>query len=319
MQSEYWRHVDNQKSFLGWLATKLDIQQQEDWHKVPPWRITNSGGKELLELYKGNIVKALRTAYPEVQWTEPKTAFWENRTNQREFMEWLGKELCFKKPADWYSLSGTTVRERGGDTLLCGTFRGSVISAVHSIFPEYELHQLWRFGYVPSSYWDSLENKLAYLRWASDKLGINNLDEWKAVKIQQVHQLNGKGLLARSNGLRPLLELCFPKHSWETPRGDGNSKDQVFLFKMIQLLFPGLLVEVNYRHPDLLFQSNRKMELDVFIPSLQLAFEFHGKSIIVVLTWQQETNITSNTICGDLRNRFERNVRERHATNSEFL
>lgn len=35
---------------------------------------------------------------------------------------------------------------------------------------------------------------------------------------------------------------------------------------------------VNYRSDDMRFEkSQKKMELDVYIPSMQLALEFHGK------------------------------------------
>jgi hypothetical protein len=37
-------------------------------------------------------------------------------------------------------------------------------------------------------------------------------------------------------------------------------------------------IMVNYRHPDLLFEcTGKRMKLDVWIPSKQLAFEYHGE------------------------------------------
>lgn len=48
--------------------------------------------------------------------------------------------------------------------------------------------------------------------------------------------------------------------------------------KHIQSLFPDISeIHFNYLHPSLLFQySNLPMELDIYIPSLNLAFEYQG-------------------------------------------
>jgi len=58
-----------------------------------------------------------------------------------------------------------------------------------------------------------------------------------------------------------------------------SSKAQQVLYKMVSdVLFPEEIVLMNYRHPQLRFaNSGYSMELDIFVPSVNLAFEYHGE------------------------------------------
>lgn len=47
---------------------------------------------------------------------------------------------------------------------------------------------------------------------------------------------------------------------------------------MERLVSPGTTILYNYRHPDLSYTNSRRaMELDVYVPSLSLAFEYQGE------------------------------------------
>ncbi len=57
-----------------------------------------------------------------------------------------------------------------------------------------------------------------------------------------------------------------------------SSKSQYFLFRTLQDLFPRDEVLLDYLHTDLVNPSTYKaMEVDVFIPSLSLGFEYQGR------------------------------------------
>jgi hypothetical protein len=69
----------------------------------------------------------------------------------------------------------------------------------------------------------------------------------------------------------------------ETPGSQMNgsivSKQQLYLFKVVQEVFADVEVKLNYKHPDLRRNLNSQVniELDIFIPCLNLAFEYHGE------------------------------------------
>ncbi len=70
------------------------------------------------------------------------------------------------------------------------------------------------------------------------------------------------------------------KDQTETPsqRKTSVSKKQIRVFRAVQGLFHGQDVMMNYVHHDMRFErTDRKMELDIFVPNLSLAFEYHGK------------------------------------------
>lgn len=97
-------------------------------------------------------------------------------------------------------------------------------------------------------------------------------------------------LLKTYGGLIPLLEKFYPgldiwrfikrlEHKWSAKPSNSKSKMQQLLFKIVNELFPDVNdYHFNYFHPFLRFQSTGKsMELDIYSPTLKLAFEYHGE------------------------------------------
>jgi hypothetical protein len=80
-----------------------------------------------------------------------------------------------------------------------------------------------------------------------------------------------------------------PEHEWaatvknRTLNGSGcpkckASRGQRLLCEIVKRIFPGQRIEFDYRHPDLRFsKSNRMMELDIYLPDRNLAFEYQGE------------------------------------------
>jgi hypothetical protein len=52
---EPWKDKQLQKKFFDQLATKWNIQQPEDWHKVTKDMILNEGGTFLSTYYNGSV------------------------------------------------------------------------------------------------------------------------------------------------------------------------------------------------------------------------------------------------------------------------
>eukprot|EP01027_Heterolobosea_sp_BB2_P006625 GEZU01009987.1.p1 GENE.GEZU01009987.1~~GEZU01009987.1.p1 ORF type:complete len:121 (-),score=29.71 GEZU01009987.1:26-388(-) len=111
----------------------------------------------------------------------------------------------------------------------------------------------------------------------------------------------------RNGGLPLLLKRAFPQHSWDLKRFNVTSKksSQRRLRVAIQKLFPNIEIVEDYLHKEFLPSSSslmnadaaasdvvvvvgehddglphalhRQMEIDIYLPSLSLGFEYHGK------------------------------------------
>ncbi len=73
--------------------------------------IDDLGGGWLLHAkYNGSIYLMLFSVYPDYEWLPWKFAqspkfFWEDVKNQRQFMDWAGKQLGVESLEDWYNVS----------------------------------------------------------------------------------------------------------------------------------------------------------------------------------------------------------------------
>ncbi len=133
------------------------------------------------------------------------------------------------------------------------------------------------------------------------------MEDWYRVSTIEIAKYGGSTALLRYGGLYNILKEVYPQVEWETNRFTSPlryGKAQWVLFKIVKefassnlLLLPTnstttttsttmnntnnnnmdeILVE--YLHPDLIYQDTlQKMELDIYIPSLSLAFEYQGE------------------------------------------
>jgi hypothetical protein len=96
------------------------------------------------------------------------------------------------------------------------------------------------------------------------------------VKKEDVEKKGGRGILWRYNGSLKRLLLSLNPH-WNSFFASSSSSEEVVQSTLQNLLLDTFYV-VNYKHPLLVHsETMKKMELDVFIPSLQLAIEYQGE------------------------------------------
>ena len=232
-------------------------------------------------------MEALRSVFPSQDWLEWKFSsvpknFWEHQKNQRHFLEYTFTTLKLRKPEDWYTVKISQVHDLGGEPLFDYYYGSSLILCLQTIFPEFDW-KVWRFSHVAKGFWTDEANVKKYLEWLADQLDIVDASDWKNVTTAQIHSFRGKSLLLKYGGLSKVLERFFP-HLLNQVSGNSDdksgwsyvSKAQTFLQKSIEELFPQVEVKMNYHHPDVRYSdTNRSVELDIFIPSLSLAFEYH--------------------------------------------
>src|SRR5690242_1908776 len=50
---------------------------------------------------------------------------WKSKRNHKIFFDWLGNELGFKSPDDWYNISLQQIKENGGEKLISKYYQNS--------------------------------------------------------------------------------------------------------------------------------------------------------------------------------------------------
>jgi hypothetical protein len=178
------------------------------------------------------------------------------------------------------------IHKRGGASLLNQHYKGSLIKALSVIYPEYQW-DVSKFKKVPRNFWRDRQNQIDFFNSLAKELNIRNMEEWSTVRSLDVRLKGGSTILGEyySSSLTKALVSLFPgyKGGRQVFQKDVSqhsvrvtSKRQYYLFKVIQTIFPQEEIYLNYSA--LRYRTgSRKMELDIFIPSLSLAFEYQGK------------------------------------------
>jgi hypothetical protein len=72
--------------------------------------ISEIGGSGLLHKYNKSLPVLLSSVYTEYEWlpwrfTVTPHHFWEDKNNQKQFMDWAGNKLQIKNRENWYKVS----------------------------------------------------------------------------------------------------------------------------------------------------------------------------------------------------------------------
>jgi hypothetical protein len=114
--SEFKKVDGNVKQFMDWLGTELGFKHLDDWYKVTQRNITENKGNVFYREY--SPYKLLLSAYPEHKWNKWKfkgIPIWREEFQlgeEKEFIEWLTKELKIDSLDEWYRISGTQLSEK---------------------------------------------------------------------------------------------------------------------------------------------------------------------------------------------------------------
>jgi hypothetical protein len=115
------------------------------------------------------------------------------------------------------------------------------------------------------------------------QLGIMNPDDWYLHSYRQVVDAGGGALLRKFRGLYPLLLHLYPEFPWQFKDRAGDNlqgkKSQNLLAHYVEkLLPPSTRVYTNYKEDTFKYETTGKwVELDVYVPSFKLAFEYQGE------------------------------------------
>jgi hypothetical protein len=93
------------------------------------------------------------------------------------------------------------LRNRGKSFVASYPRHSTVSLIMNSVYTDHEFHP-WLFSSVPRGFWDLKENRITYIRWLKDVLGINKDEKliWKHLVDNR-----GSGLMAKYGGAVELV------------------------------------------------------------------------------------------------------------------
>lgn len=205
---------------MEWLAKKLKFRSPADWHRARGADFQANGGGGLLELYfDKSIFRAVRETFPEQDWHEwlfkaTPRGFWLEPENRARFLKWLGEELGFSKPDDWYGITTAHFVQHGGQEMLVKD--GSPAQIVMDAVPNHDWKP-WLFAMVPPNFWAEPANRRRYMDWLAARLGFRKPQDWYAVTLLPFTQNSGIYMLDHyfDMSIVAALREYIPDYDWK--------------------------------------------------------------------------------------------------------
>jgi len=277
----FWKEKINVIWYLNWLEGELGIKDKNEWYKINKDDFIY--GESIIYRHYDGYVDLLMTSFPEYNWLPWKferkpDGFWDIKENRIKYMKWLEEKLEIKNDDDWYTYNTNDIRDNFGSSFLELNHLGSYVSIVKEYKPNIKWLE-WKFNKTPNGFWTDKENCKRYMKWVEDELRITKLSQWYVYDRNILYKYHGGGILAKyQSSLKKILLDIYPDYDWDIGKLIKIGKNELQLLKIIKNLFPREKIKHNYKHETMRFtKTNRKMELDIFIPSLKLAFEYQGE------------------------------------------
>jgi len=259
------------KEFFDNIAKDFKIRKPIDWCKVNYDDVHKREGGPLILIRSGrSIFKILSKFYPNY---EPE---------MRKLVGEIGKILNIKKFSDWEQISEEQFISRGGKYLIYHF--GSLKKLLLHFYPDHK----WKFAErkrishsapLQSSFWKDNTNVRNYMDNVAKKLHVQDFQDWYKISTKDLSSVGVYKQLKYKGGLRKILPEYYPEYNWDLKKFEGihfkASQKRVTI--LMGELFPNVEIWSDYVHPDLKYpDSNRSMELDIYIPALSLAVEYNG-------------------------------------------
>jgi hypothetical protein len=106
---------------MRWLGQRLGFRRKESWYHVSTDDFKqNFGATPLMMHWQHSAIAVVKEAFPEHDWKEwlfdiAPCYFWRNPINRRRYMGWLGEQLGYRTPDDWYRVTNVDFQcHKGG-------------------------------------------------------------------------------------------------------------------------------------------------------------------------------------------------------------
>lgn len=286
---EYWSSRERRREFLLGLAERKGWARADgvvDWKYLTYSSLREEKGTGLLARYKSSVFDLLRDTFPEQELKEEdcllrmRSCHWQERENRRSFVLQMAGELGLSQPSDWKAVSLKDVKDRGGSGLLA-FYQADMVALLRDVYgggEEWTEYSCRRN--VKAEQWEDTDYVRQFMLHIKRTLRVEDAADWARISAKQLAKHGGGGLLA-AMPLSDALRLSFPHENWEDVNFDNAVKKSCQRMMRVGLtrLYPGVAYHEDYRHPCLggSEDERRALELDIYFPQLQLAFEFNGQ------------------------------------------
>ena len=118
----FWSDAKNCRAYLNWLGRKLGFNAKSDWYQVKRADFRENLGRGFIKRFKMPYL-GLKAAYPNYQWLpwmfeNVPVGFWDEQSNRRWYLTWLGKQLRFTRVDQWEGLTADQLRSHRGNGLI---------------------------------------------------------------------------------------------------------------------------------------------------------------------------------------------------------
>eukprot|EP00028_Trichosphaerium_sp_Am-I-7-wt_P001557 CAMPEP_0168520236 /NCGR_PEP_ID=MMETSP0405-20121227/7833_1 /TAXON_ID=498012 /ORGANISM="Trichosphaerium sp, Strain Am-I-7 wt" /LENGTH=184 /DNA_ID=CAMNT_0008541011 /DNA_START=366 /DNA_END=921 /DNA_ORIENTATION=- len=135
----------------------------------------------------------------------------------------------------------------------------------------------------PRGYWQDPKNQFDFFQNASTTLNITRLDNWTRVAHWQLKALGGAGILPYLPNALNVVDSRFssPEENHQQSNQLSRKAMQMSMLNKVQKIFPDLRVVeehvINTR------MAGTPLTVDVFVPELNIAFEYQGTNKVLFL------------------------------------
>ncbi|WP_283432826.1 hypothetical protein [Neorhodopirellula lusitana] len=151
----FWNVAENRERYMDWLGERLRIRTPELWYRISGKDIEQNYGGTLLTRFGGSVYRMVEDFQPHFDWKpwlfeSTPSGYWGVLENRQQYLHWLGAQVNFKRPYDWYDLHGSHFYRTGAGQLYTHVYRYSLLSAVQERYPNFNW-KAERFGQAIAS------------------------------------------------------------------------------------------------------------------------------------------------------------------------
>ena len=278
----YWEEEENVRSYLIFLQNELGFENSfEKWYSVKVTKSLLTKFPPLSNLIKthSSLPELLLKFFPGYNWNlfdfRPIPAKYFRKIDfQKQFFANIYQISNFKSINELIALKNEQIIKYGGRYLLSRIYKNR--NALFSnLFPEIIQIESKK---KPRNFWRNEDNIQQFINNFKKKYEIKTEAEWYRISTQQIKFEGGGGLLTKFTNLPGLLRYLYPTFRWNIEQLNDASKrsNQRWLFLQIEKLFPSYEIFEDFLHSNIR-NSGLSVEFDIFIPELNIAFEYHGE------------------------------------------